>query len=100
MADQEEAQEEPRQDSDRLEEVRAWGDRQEKRAKDLESQLADLRQTTRAQAIRQAGVDPSSWTGQAVMAAVEQSNISDPDDISSLVRVIQAENRGESHATA
>lgn len=100
MSDQEEPQEEARPDSDRLAEVRAWGQRNEDRVKDLQSQLDEQRQINRSSAIRQAGVDPESWTGQVVMAAVERDDISDPEDIASLVQVVQAENRGESHATA
>lgn len=100
MSNQEEPPEEPRQDSDRLEEVRAWGERKEKEAKDLRTQLDEQRTINRSSAIRQAGVDPTSWTGQVVMAAVERDNISDPEDIANLVRILQAENRGETHATA
>lgn len=95
MSDQsQEAQEEPRPDSDRLDQVRAWGERNEKRAKEAEERIIELRQTIATSAIRAAGAPPDSWTEKVVMAAVERDSISDPDDIAALVRVVQAENRG------
>jgi hypothetical protein len=98
VSDQEAQEVEARQDSDRLEEVRAWGERKAKEAKDLRDQLDEQRQINRASALRTAGVEPDSWTGRVVMAAVEQNDISDPNDIADLVRVVQAENRGATNA--
>lgn len=90
MSEDQEGQEEPREDSDRLESVRAWGKRNEERAKQLADDLAREREINRRTAIRQAGADPDDWFGQTVMATVERDNISDPDDIAGLVRLARA----------
>ena len=89
-----EAQAEPQRDSEQLAEVRAWGERNEQRAKELAEELAKEREISRQSAIRQAGVDPTSYFGQSVMAAVERDGISDPEDIAALVRLARADAQG------
>jgi len=88
-------QEEARHDSDKLEEVRAWGKREEKRAKDLEAQNAELRNASRVMGLRAAGVDPESWFGRTVLDAAKANSMDSIEDVANLARLIQRENRGE-----
>jgi hypothetical protein len=91
--DQEE-QEEPRAESDRFEEVRAAAKRHEKRAKDLESEVAELRKANRAIGLRTVGIDPESYFGRMALDSAEANGLSDPEDVASLVRLARAEARG------
>lgn len=90
MSDQEEQEEEARAPK----ELRDYADRMKADNEQLKVEIAELRTTNRTVAMRQAGLDPNSWTGKSVLAAIEQNNISDPDDIANLVRVVQAEKQG------
>jgi hypothetical protein len=89
-----EAQVEPRQDSDRLEEVRAWGERNEKRAKDLEDRLGKMTAAMRRQAITQAGMT-QDYLIEGALALAERDHIDDPNDLANLARVMLAQARGE-----
>jgi hypothetical protein len=91
--DQEE-QAEARHDSDKLEEVRAWGKREQERAKDLAAENAQLRQSARAMGLGAAGVDPDSWLGRTVLAAAEANDMTSIEDITNLTRLVQADARG------
>jgi hypothetical protein len=57
MPDQK-AQLEPQRDSDRLEEVRRWGERNEKRAEQAEARLAEMEPLRRQAALWRAGIKP------------------------------------------
>lgn len=89
-----EVQEEARHDSDKLEEVRAWGKREEKRAKDLESENAELRNASRVMGLRAADVDPESWLGRTVLEAAGVNNMTSIEDVANLARLIRAEAQG------
>jgi hypothetical protein len=92
--DDQEAQDEPRQDSDNLAEVRAYADRQAKRTKELESENAELRNASRVMGLRAADVDPESWLGRTVLEAAGANNMTSIEDISNLARLIRAEAQG------
>jgi hypothetical protein len=83
-----------RQNSDKLEEVRAWGERNEKRVKELADENAQLRQSARAMGLRAAEVDPESWLGRTVLAAAEANDMTSIEDITNLTRLVQADARG------
>jgi hypothetical protein len=89
-----EAQVEARQDSDNLAEVRAYGERQEKRAKELEAENAELRKASRIMGLRAADVDPESWLGKAVLDSAEMNNLNSIEDITNFARLAQRDAQG------
>jgi hypothetical protein len=89
-----EVQEEPRQDSDNLAEVRAYGERQARRAKELESENIELRNASRVMGLRAADVDPESWLGRTVLEAAGVNNMTSIEDVANLARLIRAEAQG------
>lgn len=82
MPDQsQEAQPEPQRNSDRLDEVRRWGERMEKWAQQAESQLAEIGPLRRQAALWKAGVRYDAGAKLLLQQLPDDVDLNDPQAV-------------------